>query len=44
MAHFLKLHIDVYLRGKFQTSSIILTDFTPPPPLPKNEPLKSHPD
>ena len=43
----LKLHIDVYLRAKFEVSSIILTsfrqggNFTPPPP--QNESLKSPP-
>ena len=44
----------VYLRTKFEASSVILTsfrqsgargggNFTPPPPTPKNEPLKSPP-
>ena len=37
--HFLKLHMCVYLRTKFQASSIILTY----PPLPQNEPLKRPP-
>ena len=44
MVYFLKLRIGVYLRAKFQVSSIILTSFRqgvilPPPP--QNEPLKS---
>ena len=42
----------VYLRAKFEVSSVILTSFrqgveicttTPPPPPPQNEPLKSPP-
>ena len=39
----------VYLRAKFEISSIILTSFRqgvilpPPPPLPQNEPLKKPP-
>ena len=38
----------VYLRAKFEVSSIILTSFRqgvilPPPPIPQNEPLKSPP-
>ena len=36
----------VYLRAKFEVSSIILTSFTqipPPPNLPQNKPLKSPP-
>ena len=45
MVHFLKLRIGVYLRAKFQFSSIILTSFRQgvilPPPPPQNEPLKS---
>ena len=45
--YFLKLNMDLYLRAKFEVSSIILTsfrqggwgNFTSPPP--QNEPLKS---
>ena len=39
----------VYLRAKFEISSVIVTsfrqggNFTPPPTLPQNEPLKSPP-
>ena len=38
----------MYLRGKFEVSDIILTDFRqgvilPPPPPPQNEPIKSPP-
>ena len=42
--------MDVYLRTKFEVSSIILSSFRqgvillpPPPPAPRNEPLKSPP-
>ena len=37
--------MDVYLRAKFEVSSIILTSFRPPPhpPSPQNEPLKTLP-
>ena len=40
--------MDVYVRAKFEISSIILTGFSqgvilPPPPIPQNEPLKSPP-
>ena len=40
--------MSVYLRAKFEVSSIILTSFRqgvilPPPPPPQNEPLKSPP-
>ena len=41
--------MDVYLRAKFEVSSIILTsfrqggNFTPPPPPPQNKALKSPP-
>ena len=48
--YFLKLHLGVYLRAKFEVSSIILTRFRPggwevilPLNLPQNEPLKSLP-
>ena len=47
MLHFLKLHIFVYLRTKFQVSSIILTSFrqgvilAPPKHTPKRTPKKS---
>ena len=40
--------MDVYVRAKFEISSIILTGFSqgvilPPPPIPQNKPLKSPP-
>ena len=46
--YFIKLHMGVYLRAKFEVSSIILISFRQvgnftPPPLPQNEPLKSAP-
>ena len=46
--YFLKLHMGVYLRVKFEVSSIILTGFRQgvilhPPSTPQNEPLKSPP-
>ena len=44
------MHMDVYLRAKFEVSSIILTSFRqvvilppPPPPPPQNETIKSPP-
>ena len=48
--YFLKLHMGVYFCTKFQSSSIFLTSFRQgraggiPPPTPKIEPLKAHPD
>ena len=50
----MKLHMGVYLRAKFEVSSLILTslrggagvgggNFTPPPPTPQKESLKSPP-
>ena len=45
--YLLKLHMGVYLRAKFEVSSIILAGFRQgvilPPPPPQNEPLKSPP-
>ena len=47
MVYFLKLHMCVHLRTKFQVSSTILTSFRQgvnfTPPSPQNEPLKSPP-
>ena len=48
MVYFLKLHMGVYLRTKFEVSSVILTgfrrgggNFTPTPSHLKTKPLKS---
>ena len=47
--YFLKLHMGVYLRAKFEVSSITLIGLRQgegvilPPPPPQNEPLKSPP-
>ena len=55
MVYFLKLHLNSYLRDKFQVSSVTLTSFRqggrrgggviypPPPRTPQNESLKSPP-
>ena len=39
--YFLKLHMYVYLRAKFQVCSITLVSFRVSPPPPQNEPLKN---
>ena len=52
MVYFLKLHMGVYIRAKFEASSIILTSFRqgvilpppPPPPRLKMNPYKARPD
>ena len=47
----MKLHMCVYLRAKFEVSSISVMSFRQrgggiilPPPPPQNEPLQPHPD